>query len=220
MKFIVPIFLLSVFVTAPAQAQILDKLPEIDIPDAINKLDEKLEEALEKPKDYSHLPPAAEREARLKDLFRKLKKEDDADTANLVAEEIWAVWLDSGSASVDLVLRRATAADRAGNKELARRLYDNVTTLEPDYAEGWSRSGRLAFEEEDYDRAVVEITKALIIEPRHFYALWTLGNLLENLNRRDEALAAYQEAHAVYPAMKTVKERMELLESYVAGDVL
>ena len=206
----------------PAQSQLLDSLPDIEIPDVITDLGDKITDAIEeanKP-DYSHLSPKAEREARLNDLFRRLKLEDDAESANLIAEEIWAVWLSSGSASVDMILRRATASDTSGDDELARRLYDHVTTLAPEYAEGWSRSGRLAFEEEDYNRAVVEITQALIFEPRHFYALWTLGNILENLNRQDEALQVYKEALEVYPAMKTIQDRVNLLDGYVSGDVL
>ena len=171
-------------------------------------------------KSYAHLPPEAEKAARLEDLFAKLKLEDDETSANLVAEEIWAVWLDSGSASIDLVLRRATASDKKNDDALARRLFDHVTKLRPEYAEGWSRSGRLAFEDKDYNRAVVEITKALQIEPRHFYALWTMGNLLENLNRQDEALAFYKKANEIYPAMKVINDRMSLLEGYIDGDVL
>ena len=207
---------------APAHAQLLDKLPDFEIPDVITDMGDKIGDAIKeanKP-DYSHLAPKAEREARLNDLFSKLKLETDVDAANLVAEEIWAIWLSSGSASVDLLLRRGTASDKQGDNKLARRLYDHVTTIKPDYAEGWSRSGRLAFEEEDYSRAVVEITQALIHEPRHFYALWTLGNLLENLNRQDEALEAYKKALEVYPVQKTVKDRVALLEGYVSGEVL
>jgi len=218
-----------------------DKIPELDLPEFIEPKpedepdsddqdtenaiiideDELSDEVTPVPKkDYSHLPPQAEKAARLEDLFEKLKAEDDETSANLIAEEIWALWLDSGSASIDLVLRRATASDKKNDNELARRLYDHVTTLMPDYAEGWSRSGRLAFEQKDYDRAVVEITKALVIEPRHFYALWTMGNLLENLNRQDEALEVYRKAHEIYPAMKVINDRLGTMEDYLEGEVL
>jgi len=203
----------------PVQAQ-LDELPTIELPEFIQNLGKKIDEAQEEKPDYSHLPPKAEKQAKLQDLFNKLEYEQDADKGNLIAEEIWAIWLDSGSASVDMILRRATASDKKGDQELARHLYDHVTTLEPEYAEGWARSGRLAYEEEDYNRAVVELTQALIIEPRHFYALWTLGNILESFERNDEALEVYKQAHRLYPAMTTIKERKEMLENYVQGDIL
>lgn len=208
----------------PAQAQspgqLPDEPPEIELPEFIQNLEEKIDETVEEKNDYSHLAPQAEKYARLNDLFRKLRAESDPGAGNLIAEEIWAIWLDSGSASVDLLLRRGTAAGKAGDQALARRMYDHVTSIKPDYAEGWARSGRLAFEEEDYNRAVVELTKALILEPRHFYALWSMGNILESLGRMDEALEAYRKAHDHYPSLPQIKQRKEALESAIQGAVL
>ena len=170
--------------------------------------------------DYSQLTPQAERMAKLDHLFERLQAESEAEDANLIAEEIWAVWLDSGSASVDFIIRRATSAQKSGELDLARRLFDHVTALSPDYAEGWARSGRLAFENKDFGRALTETTQSLVQEPRHFYALWTLGNIFEQLGRQDEALETYREAHKLYPALKAVKERLDALQSDIDGDVL
>lgn len=170
--------------------------------------------------DYSELSQRAEREARLNDLFAKLKDEDVSEDANLIAEEIWALWLDSGSASINLVLRRGSDAQVKMDVKKARRMFDHVTDLSPDYAEGWARSSRLALEENDYSRALNEAVRALTLEPRHFYALWTLGNVFEQLGRQDEALQAYREANALYPELAPVKSRLEQLESEIEGDVL
>ena len=177
------------------------------------------EEIIEKP-DYSHLTPKAEREVRLDELFKRLKDETDAEDADLIAEEIWALWLDSGSASIDFVLRRGTAAQKRGDLKLARRMFDHVTELSPDYAEGWARSARLALEEKDLSRTLTEAAQALIFEPRHFYALWTMGNVFEQLGRQDEALEAYREANKLYPELKAVKDRLESLQNDLDGDVL
>jgi len=99
-------------------------------------------------------------------------------------------------------------------------MYDNVTTLSPDYAEGYARSARLALEEDDLGRALTEAAQALVYEPRHFYALWTMGNVFEKLGRQDEALEAYREAHKLYPELKAVKDRLGTMQSEVDGDVL
>ncbi len=180
-----------------------------------------VEPTIENPKpDYSRLTAEAEREARLDALFERLKDETDAEKAELVAEEIWAIWLDSGSASVNMILRRGTAAEKKLNIDLARRMYDHVTELSPDYAEGWARSARLAYSENDLSRAYAEATQALILEPRHFYALWTMGNILEKMGRGTEALQAYEEAHALYPELDALKKRVQFLESQLNGDVL
>lgn len=170
--------------------------------------------------DYSKLSPKAERAARLDDLFIKLAEREEEEDANLVAEEIMAIWIDSGSASVNLLLRRGSDASAKGNPKLARKMYNYAVDLSPDYSEAWARSSRLAFARKDYNRALNESLKTLTLEPRHFYTLWTLGNVFEALGRSDEALEAYREANRLYPALKVVKDRLEVLEGEVEGSVL
>lgn len=182
--------------------------------------DEPSAEALIEKPDYSQLTPQAERRVRLDEIFKRLQAETDPEDADLIAEEIWALWLDSGSASIDFVLRRGTAAQKRGDMKLARRMFDHVTALSPDYAEGWARSSRLALEEKDLSRTLTEAAQTLILEPRHFFALWTIGNVFEQLDRQEEALEAYREAHKLYPALEAVKDRLEALKSDLDGDVL
>lgn len=170
--------------------------------------------------DYSKLSPKAERMARLDALFIKLSEREDEESANLVAEEIMAIWVESGSASVNLLLRRGSEAAAKGDPKLARKMYNHAVDLSPDYAEAWARSSRLALTQKDYNRALNESLKALAFEPRHFYALWTLGNVLEVLNRPDEALETYREANRLYPELKAVKDRLGELEAEVDGTVL
>lgn len=170
--------------------------------------------------DYSKLSPSGERAAKLDDLFVKLAEREDEESANLVAEEIVAIWMESGSASVNLLLRRGSEASAKGNPKLARKMYNHAVDLEPEFAEAWARSARLALTQKDYNRALNESLKTLELEPRHFYTLWTLGNVLEVLNRSDEALETYREANRLYPELKVVKERLEQLEIEIGGTVL
>ena len=204
----------------------LDQLERLDGPDAIFESDDAVEgiagtepAIIEKP-DYSRLTEAEEREVRLDALFERLQAEDNAEAANLIAEEIWAIWLDSGSASVNLLLRRGTAAQKRGDDNLARRMFNHVIELSPDYAEGWARSARLAYEEEDLSRALTEVTQALILEPRQFYAHWTLGNIFEKIGRTEEAYETYKEANRLYPELMPVKDRLEMMKGSIEGDVL
>ena len=226
---------LVVMMALTGQAVAQDSRPSIEIeppepievpdfaPDGPSEPIIESEEALDTDKtqpDYSDLTPEAERNARLEGLFDRLKAESNAEDANLIAEEIWAIWLDSGSDTVNFILRRGTAAQKRGESKLARRMYDHVVTLNPNYAEGWARSSRLALEEKDLSRALSEAAQALIYEPRHFYALWTMGNVFEQLGRQEEALEAYREANKLYPELKAGKDRLGSLQSDLDGDVL
>lgn len=188
--------------------------------EGINTVDEKAQAAAKEREKYSKLSFKAEKNARLEALFERLKAEENAVDANLIAEEIWALWLNSGSATVDFLVRRGTAAQKNGETAIARQMYDHVTSLLPDYAEGWSRSARLAIDEEDLSRALVDVAEALRREPRHFYALWTMGNVLERLGRQDAALEAYREANRLYPELDAVKERVDMMRNSVEGSVL
>ena len=179
-----------------------------------------LTDGMEDTRDDIIITSEAERTQKLDELFAKLKTIEDEKAANLVAEEIWAIWLRSGSASIDYVLGRGNVAQKSGDIKLAARMYDHVIRLEPKYAEGWIRSGRLALEEKNLSRAAAEITQGLIYEPRHFYGLWTLGNIFEQLGQTEEAFEAYSEALKVYPALKAVKDRVEYLSGDVEGEAL
>lgn len=196
--------------------------PEIEVPELDIAGDPDTPPAEIKPEAGKNLTirSEADRAEILKKLFLNLKNAPDATAANLVAEEVWAVFLQSGSASVDFVLLRGIAAQTRGDMKLARRMYDHVTRLQPDYAEGWSRSGRLAILEEDLNRAVADTLQSLILEPRHFYALWTLGNILETLGKQDAAFEAYLAAFKLYPEHEKIKERVEFLKEDVKGKAL
>lgn len=215
----------------------LPPLPERDAPDLSDPDDEDADDLgedgddidivaepdLPPQPDYSQLPPRAEREARLASLFERLatlESKDEVERATLVSEEIWAIWMDSGSASVNYLLVRADGYQRAGDLKNSRYFIDRMTLLEPGWAEAYARSARLALSEEDYARAVEDATEALIREPRHFYALWTLGNVLERIGKTEEALQVYEEAHALFPLLGGVKDRVEALRGSVLGDVL
>jgi tetratricopeptide (TPR) repeat protein len=233
---------LTLWVASPAMAQVEEAdpdrqspliiIPELQLeppalptpdPDDLPAPDESIPEApipdIDAP-DYSRLSSNEEREARLEDMFERLALAETEESGDLIAEEIWAVWLDSGSGSVNLVLRRGAEAQARNDNAMARVMYDHVTRLQPNYAEGWARSSRLALEERDFARAVGEAVRTLTIEPRHFYALWTLGNVLERLGRPDEALDAYNEANRLHPTLETVADRVAALELQLGGGVL
>lgn len=199
-------------------------LPDPVLPDLAPAPDmepeESLADAAAKARPDIIITNDAERAQKLDELFEKLAKTEDESDANLVAEEIWAVWLQSGSASIDYVLVRGSTAQKSGDLKLAARMYDHVIRLEPEYAEGWVRSGRLALDAGDLGQAMHDVTQGLVYEPRHFYALWTLGNIFEKLGQNDEAFEAYTEALKLYPALKAVKDRVDYLSDDVEGEAL
>lgn len=230
---ILALFLSFGAATAPiVSAQVIspDNLPDIapdpndprgdDAPENDGEDDPLDFEAMEEARPDIFFFTPEQREEQLSALFDRLAAEENSDNAELIAEEIWAIWLQSGSASVDLLLRRAVAAQNRGDSATARRFYEHVLRLQPDYAEGWARSGRLALAEGRYGDAIADTTQALILEPRHFYAMWTLGNIYERTGNQEAAFAIYSDALEIYPALEPLKNRADALRSAAQGDAL
>lgn len=165
-------------------------------------------------------PPADETpEAKLDRLFAGLAAADAA-AATALVDEIRREMSKSGSDSMDLILERGRKAMQEKNLERARMHFSALTRLAPDFAEGWNAAATLAYLEEDFGRAVVEIERALALEPRHFSALAGLAMILERLDRKPAALKAWREAQRLHPTLDRAEEAIRRLSPEVDGRAL
>ena len=150
-------------------------------------------------------------------LFAQLGAVADDSAAQSLESQIWARWADSGSATVNVLLERASAAEEAGDSELAVRFLDQASDLAPDYAEPWNRRASLAYEAEDYRGAISAIQETLKREPRHFGALAGLGLIYEELGQDRAALEAFRAALAIHPHYESARRGAARLEPRVDG---
>jgi Flp pilus assembly protein TadD len=134
-------------------------------------------------------------------LFVELAAAATEEEAAFIAEEIEALWSDSGSATVDLLTDRATDALELGDSTLARELINGALELGPDHAEAWAESARIALIEDELGIALEHIERAVSLEPRHYYALTELGIILERLEAAPGAYEAYQRALTLNPRL-------------------
>lgn len=157
------------------------------------------------------------REAILDKLFAELAAAETEEKGRALERAIQGVWLNSGSASVDLLTERGLDALAEDNIDRAYFYFDEVVTLAPDYAEGWHRRAAIHYLREDYSAALRDIEQTLRLEPRHYEALAGLGVILEDLGDRKGALDAYRRALALNPWLVNGKERIAPLELEVEG---
>ncbi|HVY85299.1 MAG TPA: tetratricopeptide repeat protein [Caulobacterales bacterium] len=150
-------------------------------------------------------------------LFAQLKDAPDAASASAIESRIWARWAESGSATVDVLLERAQAAETAGDSDLALRFLDQASELAPNYAEPWNRRASLAYDAKDYAGAISAIQETLKREPRHFGALAGLGLIYEELGQDRAALNAFRAALAIDPHYETALRGVARLEPKVDG---
>lgn len=159
-------------------------------------------------------------EERLNERLDALAETETMREAAPLVDEIRALWAHSGSDTISLLMDRGQAAEVAGNEEIAARMYDHVTRLEPDFAEGWLAAGRMAAQFEDWGYALETLNTALTLEPRRYDAYLTLGRVLERAERYEAALEAYEAALAIFPAHEDAQEARDRIRSALAGRAL
>ena len=151
-------------------------------------------------------------------LFSKLGKTSSGEDAKSVEKEILIQFLQSGSASVDLLMTRVDALMGGGDKGDAVKILEAVTRIAPNYAEGWHARGKLEAENGHDEAAMVSLNKAIKLNPREFEAHVELGDMLEEYGAKPAALAEYKKALALDPHFEGLDKRVEQLSRDVEGE--
>lgn len=153
----------------------------------------------------------------LDSLFAQLKTAGSPEEAKPIEAQILGFFLHSGSPTVDLLMTRAEAARAAGNKTVARGLYDRVTEIAPDYAEAWHRRGLMQSDAGEDAGAMASLQKAVELNPRHFEALEQLGEMLEDYGDKPGALNMFRRSFALDPQFEGLKRHIDGLSRDVEG---
>jgi tetratricopeptide (TPR) repeat protein len=161
--------------------------------------------------------PQAVQPTTLESLYDRLAKAQDAKEAGVIAKQIERRWARSGSDTADLLLSRANTAVNLKDHNTALEVFDHIILLKPDWAEAYHRRATLFFSMQDYDGALRDLSMALQKEPRHFAALSGVGLVLQQLDRKKAALAAYKKALELHPNMENLKDIVKRLEPEVDG---
>jgi tetratricopeptide (TPR) repeat protein len=163
--------------------------------------------------------PAKAEENELDALFEGLKGAD-AETAVQIENRIYALWSESGSPSMDLLLERGRKALEAGDSTLAIGHFSALIDHAPDFAEGYNGRATAYFQEGKFGLALEDIRRTLELNPRHFGALTGLALILEELGSPEDALAAWREVEKIYPAREGLADSVKRLERQVEGETL
>ncbi|MDW6021718.1 hypothetical protein SAZ10_08065 [Mesorhizobium sp. BAC0120] len=164
--------------------------------------------------------PSDSKQARIDNLFTKLKRERNEKAAERIAGQIWEQWSQSGSASIDLIMQWAQKATEEKKYDVALDFLDQVTTLDPGYAEGWNRRATVHFLMSNYAKSMSDIDHTLALEPRHFGALSGMAQILKNTGRKEAALRVYQRVLEIYPMMRNVQNEVATISEELAGEAI
>ena len=156
-------------------------------------------------------PGADPREVRLEQLFAALVAAGPGEYP-VIEREIRAIWADSGSPTLNLLLERGNKALEDGDAEAAIEHFTALIDHAPDFVAAWNGRATAYFSAGLYGPALADIARVLALEPRHFGALTGLGVILEEAGKRDLALKAYGEVLKLNPNREDVIEAIEALE--------
>lgn len=162
------------------------------------------------------LPLTAAEDARLDRLFAELL-EAEPEQAVKVAREIELEWSKSGSAAMDLMLRRGRDALEAGETALAIEHLTALTDHAPDFAEGWYARAVAYTRAQLFGPALEDLERAIALRPRHFGAIYGLGVILEELGRPDMAQEAYEAVLAIHPTQSESIAAIARLKPFLSG---
>lgn len=162
-------------------------------------------------------PPPQGKDAQVDKLFGQLEKATSSDQAKPVEDRIMALFEQSDSATVEILMQRSTLLLKAGDKDRTKKLLEAITTVAPDFAEGWHRRAMLEAASNDDTDAIASLQKTITLNPREFEAQSQLGRLLEDYGDKKAALAAYRKALALDPHMAGVDKHTQELARDVEG---
>jgi Flp pilus assembly protein TadD len=162
--------------------------------------------------------PVAPQVPQLDQLFGQLAKATSDDEAKPIEDHILTLFLESGSASIDLLMTRAATALASGDMDTAQQLLEVVTKVAPDYAEGWHQRGKLQALAGDDEGAIVSLEKAVTLNPRQFAAMTELGGVLAEYGDKRDALKLLRRAVALDPHFSDLDQEVRRLTREVEGD--
>lgn len=150
-------------------------------------------------------------------LLKALATASSKEAAAPLEKRVELLFLNSGSASVDLLMNRASRLLVIGKLDLAQTLLRAVTQIAPHYAEGWHQRARLAALTGDDRAAMVFLERTILLNPRQFAAYAELGSLLRAYGDDKGALAMYRKAAALDPNYDGVRSALRALVRKVEG---
>ncbi len=152
----------------------------------------------------------------LDDLYDALRVATPEDAPRLEAE-VEAEWSRSGSAAMDLLLDRGRDALDMGDPAAALPHLTALTDHAPDFAEGWSMKALALAQLGQAGPALSDLRRALILDPRHFEAIFGLAYMMEDMNRPEDAIKANEMILTLHPNSLDAKGNIDRLRATTDG---
>lgn len=140
--------------------------------------------------------------------------------ARRLNRQVRAEWSKSGSASMDLLLRRGRKAFDSEDVDAAIEHFTALTDHAPDFAEGWHGLAQAYFAAELYGPTLDALGRALALNPDHYEALYGLGAMFVQFGDFARAVDAFQRVLDLHPHHEEAKQALDNLKHEGIGRTL
>ncbi len=156
---------------------------------------------------------------RLDLLFEQLL-EAEPEAVDRIEGQIVTEWSKSGSAAMDLLLRRGEDAIEAGTPEVAVEHFTALVDHAPDFAEAYNGRATAYYQLGLYGPAIDDLRQVLVLEPRHFGAMTGVAVVLQEIGRPEDALDVWRRIAEFVPNDPEVAAMIGRLEVQLRGETL
>ncbi|HVG48505.1 MAG TPA: tetratricopeptide repeat protein [Rubellimicrobium sp.] len=158
-----------------------------------------------------------EREA---DLLRQLAEAGDPQAALMIEGELRGMWSRSGSAAIDLLLRRGRDAIEAGAPEEAVEHFTAALDWDPEFAEAYVGRAQAYYLTNHVGPAIDDLRQALLLNPNQWEALMGFAAVLEEVGLEEDALELWHRVHDMHPQNPEASAAVDRLELQLQGRTL
>lgn len=156
---------------------------------------------------------------RLELLFEQLL-EAETEEVSRIEGQIINEWGKSGSAALDLLLRRGEDAMDEEAFDVAVEHFTALVDHAPEFPEGYHRRATAYYNLGLYGPAIDDLRQTLILEPRHFGAMVGVAVILEEFEKPRDALDVWKQVAELKPADADVGAVIERLNTQLVGESL
>ncbi|WP_245776450.1 tetratricopeptide repeat protein [Thalassovita taeanensis] len=149
-------------------------------------------------------------------MLEQLRQADPTDAARL-DRAIQMQWRQSGSAAMDLLLKRGKQALERGDTVTALEHLTALIDHAPDFAEGWHLRASAWHKAAEPGLAIADLEQVLRLNPDHYEALFGLAVIMEQLERPQLAYRAYALVLTIHPQYHAAADAIARLEPLVEG---
>ena len=156
--------------------------------------------------------PEVTRQQRVDSLLGRLHSMRKTENTNAIEREITEIWDRNKSATAEVLLQESTVAMGGRDLDPAEKMLSQLLETYPKFAAGWAKRAYLYHLMGRPDAALLDVDHALELEPRDYTAYALKGVILVDLNKSDEAIAAFNQALVINPHLAAVKAGIKKIE--------